>query len=456
MKVYPESKIYIISPGNIHSGGPELVHQLASQLLKMDYNVNMFYLPANSNFNPADPVDPLYRKYYIPFVRNLEVSHKNIMIVPESSSLNLYVSKKMRRIMWWMSVDNYINNLCNILKKFKQNPLESTMPQFFYFDKNDSDIEHWVQSDYAEIFIKKNGIADKQIHKVRDYLNEAFLRRASKIDISQKEDIVAYNPVKGFEFTQKLLKVAPEINWRPIRDMTPEEVQQLLAKAKVYIDFGNHPGRDRIPREAAISGCCVLTGRRGAAANPNDIAIDDSFKFNDTDENIIPIIERIKDIFANFETNYKTHQHYRDQIMKEPSNFDFDVKAAFGYKESQNRPFKTAILPSLSTDTFELVQNLSESKLGYKPYFIVDDKLTFKKNVSVKSEIILTREGVNYLNIKGLLIPLISSDDAAFLYREKRIEKFAAFRQDIDKIKEIAPTLAIKEGDLTFFKKSES
>ena len=454
MKIYPESKIYIISPGNIHSGGPELVHQLASQLLKMDYNVAMFYLPANANFDPADPVDPFYRKYHIPFVRNLEISHKNIMIVPESSSLNLYVSKEIRRIMWWMSVDNYVNNLCNILKKFKQNPLESTMPKFFYFDPEDKDIEHWVQSEYAEIFIKKNGIVDKQIHQVRDYLNEAFIRRASHIDISQKENIVAYNPVKGFEFTQKLIKFAPDIDWRPIRDMTPEEVQQLLAKAKVYIDFGNHPGRDRIPREAAISGCCVVTGRRGAAANSNDIAIDDSFKFNDTDDNLIPIVNRIKDIFANFEVNYKTHQKYREQIIKEPSDFERDVKAAFGYKEPPNRPFRTAILPGLTEDTLDLAQNLSSGKFGYRPDFIVDDKLAYRKGVTVKSEIIKTHEGTNYLNFKGILIPFISIADAAFLYREHRIEKFVAFKNEADIVREMTPALDVQKGDLLIFDRS--
>ena len=451
MKIYPDSKIYIISPGNIHSGGPELVHQLASQLLKMDYDVNMFYLPANANFNPADPVDPYYRKYHIPFARKLEINNRNVMIVPESSSLNLYVSTEIRRIMWWMSVDNYINNLCNILKKFKQNPLESTMPKFFYFDKEDDDIEHWVQSDYAEIFIKKNGIVDGQIHRVRDYLNEAFLKRASHVDISQKENIVAFNPVKGFEFTQKLLKVAPEIDWRPIRDMTPEEVQQLLAKAKVYIDFGNHPGRDRIPREAAISGCCVITGRRGAAANPNDIAIDDSFKFNDTDENLMPIVERIKDIFANFPKNYKTHKKYRDQIMKEPSESERDVRAAFGYQEPKNRPVKTAILPKLTEDTMMLAQHMSAKDSKYKPDFIVDDKLAYRKGITVKSEIIKNHEGVNYLTIGGVFIPLISTYDAAFLYREGRIEKFAAFKKDGDQLRTITPTLGVRNGDVLIF-----
>ena len=451
MKIYPETKIFIISPGNIHSGGPELVHQLASQLLKMDYNVYMFYLPANANFDPADPVDPYYKKYHIPFVRNLDIDHKNIMIVPESSSLNLYVSTKIRRIMWWMSVDNYINNLCNILKKFKQNPLESTMPKFFYFDEEDNNIEHWVQSDYAKIFIKKNGIVDKQIYRVRDYLNEAFLQRASHVDVTQKENIVAYNPVKGFEFTQKLLKVAPEIKWQAIRDMTPEEVQQLLARAKVYIDFGNHPGRDRIPREAAVSGCCVLTGRRGAAANPNDIAIDDSFKFNDTDENLIPIVERIKDIFAHFKTNYESQRKYREQIMTERAEFDRDVKAAFGYKEPKNRPKYTAILPNLSSETMDLSKYLLSNNVGYSLRFIVDDRVAYRKGVSVKSEVIQTYECTNYLSLGSLLVPIISTSDAAFLYREQRIEKFAAFRQDVEQIKTMVSELGLREGDLLIF-----
>ena len=455
MKIYPETKIFIISPGNIHSGGPELVHQLASQLLKMDYNVYMFYLPANANFDPADPVDPFYKKYHIPFVRNLEIDHKNIMIVPESSSLNLYVSKKIRRIMWWMSVDNYINNLCNILKKFKQNPLDSTMPKFFYFDKDDDNIEHWVQSDYARIFIKKNGIVDKQIYRVRDYLNEAFLQRASQVDLSQKENIVAYNPVKGFEFTQKLLRVAPEINWQAIRDMTPEEVQQLLARAKVYIDFGNHPGRDRIPREAAVSGCCVVTGRRGAAGNPNDIAIDDSFKFNDTDDNLIPIVERIKDIFANFRKNYESQRKYREQIMTERVEFDHDVKAAFNYKEPKDRPKKIAILPNLHSETLELTKYLLSNDLGYILKFIVDDKVAYRKGVSVKSDIIRTYDSTNYLSIGSFLIPVISTSDAAFLYREQRIEKFAAFDQDVPQVQEIAPELHIRKGDFLVFNKNQ-
>ena len=60
--------------------------------------------------------------------------------------------------------------------------------------------------------------------------------------------------------------------------MTEREVEDCLSQAKVYIDFGGHPGKDRIPREAALCGCCVVTGRRGAAGNDVEVPINQSYK----------------------------------------------------------------------------------------------------------------------------------------------------------------------------------
>jgi len=47
----------------------------------------------------------------------------------------------------------------------------------------------------------------------------------------------------------------------------------MCVSRKLYVDFGKHPGKDRMPREAAVHGCCIITGRRGAAGNPFDIPI---------------------------------------------------------------------------------------------------------------------------------------------------------------------------------------
>ena len=451
MKVYADTIIYIITPGNIRSGGAELLHQLASQLLCMNYNAFIHYVPTSTAFNPQDPVDNAYKKYHIPYTQHIEYNHKNIVIVPETSSLSLYMSPKMRRIMWWMSVDNYVNNLCNILKKFKSNPMQSTVPKFFYFAKEDNDIEHWVQSEYAETFIKNNGILNKRIFKVRDYLNETFLMQASKIDMLKKENIVVYNPLKGFDFTQKLIKMAPDINWQPIRNMTPEQVQQLLARAKIYIDFGHHPGRDRIPREATISGCCILTSRRGSAANSNDIAIDDSFKFEDTNNNLLPIIEKIQDIFKNFLEYHAMLQLYREQIINEKADFERDVKAAFDYKEIKNQPIKVALAPTLTQETYRLAEQLISNKSEMIPYCVMDEQFTFQKGGAQNNNLIKTIRNINYLNVNETYIPIMSVSDVKFLYRSKRIEKFVTYKSNDElsiKIKNYITSLGVRPQDL--------
>lgn len=61
MRLYPDSKVYIVCPGNLHTGGPELLHQLCSQLIKCGVNAFMFYTSGYSSFNAKDPVHPFYQ-----------------------------------------------------------------------------------------------------------------------------------------------------------------------------------------------------------------------------------------------------------------------------------------------------------------------------------------------------------------------------------------------------------
>ena len=89
---------------------------------------------------------------------------------------------------------------------------------------------------------------------------------------------------------------AGRLDWVPIENMTPREVGELLASAKVYVDFGEHPGRDRIPREAALAGCVVITGTRGSAGNGIDIPIPSEYVIGedspDAVNRIVAAIER--------------------------------------------------------------------------------------------------------------------------------------------------------------------
>ena len=133
---------------------------------------------------------------------------------------------------------------------------------------------HFVQSEYAYRHLKDNNLDSLFLS---DYLNPAHLVNSETI----KENIILYNPVKGIKITQKLINDNKDFKFVALENLTIREVQKLFQKAKLYIDFGNHPGKDRMPREAAMANCCVITGRKGSAGNENDIPIPNKYKFND-------------------------------------------------------------------------------------------------------------------------------------------------------------------------------
>ena len=111
--------------------------------------------------------------------------------------------------------------------------------------------------------------------------------------------------------------------------MTRKEVIETLQRAKVYMDFGNHPGKDRLPRESAILGCCVITGKRGSARYFEDVPIPEQYKFEDKEESIPTIVERIRDCLENFEERYKDFDYFRQVIREEPKKFLEDLKKIF-------------------------------------------------------------------------------------------------------------------------------
>lgn len=110
--------------------------------------------------------------------------------------------------------------------------------------------------------------------------------------------------------------------------MTAEEVHALLCRAKCYIDFGNHPGQDRIPREAAAAGCCVITDRRGSAANDMDVPIPTTYKFDDVPQAIPAILSCIRDCLADYEGHTRDFDSYRAMIAGQKEQFRRDVAAA--------------------------------------------------------------------------------------------------------------------------------
>jgi len=349
IEIYPDTKVYVVAPAKTATGGPELLHQLVYHLrISLSIEAYMYYIPTNLQ----DPIHPEYKQYNNPYVKEIDDKKKNLLIVPEIINgvkvLNNYMN--IRKVIWWLSVDNfYLSMVLSSKKNFffrrainKISKLIFNKPLFNITDLAIKKIEklnfnnfnlvnqvnfHLVQSHYALNHLKKLGIPNSKIFYLSDYLNEEFLK--IKTNLEKKENIVVYNPKKGFSFTKKIIKAAPNIKFIPLINMTRKQVIETLQKAKVYIDFGNHPGKDRIPREAAILGCCVITSKRGSAAYFEDVPIPDEYKFEDKEKNIPKIVEKIKNCFENYEERVKDFNYYRQVIKEEPKKFVEDLKNIF-------------------------------------------------------------------------------------------------------------------------------
>lgn len=318
--------IYVCSPPRVTTGGVELLQQLVFELNKQHFGIaKLLYIDNTPEM--GHPVPEQYEKYKNPFLVNTYNEKDAVIVLPEVMAV--MAETQFRRcsvIIWWESVDNY----------FLANPVE----KWYSFKKNKS-ILHMTQSMYAKDFLKKAGVSEEQIFEVSDYLGEDFFTEEVLLDSSKRKLNVLYNPKKGLDFTNKLIAFSPNLHWIPIAQMSPDEVSHLMLESRVYIDFGNHPGKDRMPREAAISGCCIVTGRNGSADYYEDIPIMDQYKFKRTIADVPAICSCIEQLVNEYDTYISDFEYYRSFIRAEKSKFEKAVSDLLSILLEHN-PFRNS------------------------------------------------------------------------------------------------------------------
>lgn len=319
-----KSKIYIAAPAGVATGGPELLHQLAFELKSSGYDVSMYYWPNCNTY----PIHSNYVGYGIKKADYIIEHSDNVIILPETLAYLARNLRKIQIVVWWLSIDFYFLSR----KGFRG---WITRALFFKlgiraYHLNKSDLQnvklHLFQSFYAYLFLKKNKI--NACTRLSDYLYSSFLE--TTVNLREKRNIVAYNPKKGLHFTKRLIAACPEISFVPIENMSRNEVGELLRRAKVYIDFGFHPGKDRIPREAAASMSCVITSNEGSAENNVDLPIPQEFKFKANDGSIESIRLKIMQCFHSFNVELDKQNAYRETIRLEQKIFKDDFEKIFG------------------------------------------------------------------------------------------------------------------------------
>lgn len=316
-----QSIIYIVCTANAPTGGTELLHQLCYNLNKFGYNAQMYYVPNNT----MNPISDRFLKYKVKYVTSISDNKYNVLIVPEVYTNLLVKYANVKKVIWWLSIDNYYGRLKNIKTKIK---MFIGIINYYSLKRPDNSVYHLVQSYYAYDFLKNKQI--KNIEFLSDYINDDYINDNISYLAKDRDNICFYNPKKGYEFTKLIIdKSKDNIKWIALENMNVNQIKGLLRKGKVYIDFGNHPGKDRFPREAAISGCCIITGKQGAAKFYQDIPIDDKYKFDDDVKNVDKIIETINLCLNNYDTEVKNFQGYRDMIVNEKDKFKKDLLSIF-------------------------------------------------------------------------------------------------------------------------------
>lgn len=326
-----KEKIYVVCGAEYKTGGTELLHQLVYSLNNKGLNAFITYINIKKDSNPINKEFEKYVKEY-KTINDIVDDSNSIIILPEIQVKLIDKFKHAKMIVWWLSVDNYLK-VYNPKYALK---LVGTKGVIWYI-KN----AHWryrvsriankinynlAQSYYAIDFLNKNNF--KNVNYLSDYISDIYLEQGKSIK-KQKEDIILYNPKKGIEFTKKLMQASKDLKWIPIINMNNEQVLDILQKSKVYVDFGNHPGKDRFPREAAYCGCCILTGKLGSANFYEDVPIDEQYKFEIEDSNIPNIIKKIRDCLNNFEQIQQDFDIYRSMIENEKKKFNRDIDKVF-------------------------------------------------------------------------------------------------------------------------------
>lgn len=331
IKISENSIVYIVAPANFATGGPESLHQLHYSLIKLGIKSFMYYvLPTDK----PDPVHDRFKKYSPLWTNVINDEEDNLLIVPEIYASLLLKYKRIRRSIYWLSVDNYFLSINRSRsEEFLKNMVKFVLGKegrYSYFDnrKKFKAVIHLAQSYYALEFLKRKGVS-KDLYFIHDYINDDFIKNGQEVDIDKKENLVLYNPAKGLEFTQKLMASTPDITWVPLQNLNRMEVIGLLSKAKIYIDFGNHPGMDRFPREAALMMCCVITGRLGSAKFYQDIPIPEKYKYESIDENIEEIRKTIRCALENYSNAVAEFKDYREDIMNQEQEQTAILKEIF-------------------------------------------------------------------------------------------------------------------------------
>lgn len=254
--------IYILALHGVATGGPEATHQLSDALIEQGFDARLVYFrwddlahggplrwfPAYEGFAPE------YARYKVNLARSLPDEEGNVIVLPETAAMLAPAFQKAKVLVWWLSVDNAFGALSAVNLNWLRRP----------------NVYHASQSKYAAGFCE--ALQLNHIGMLSDYTVD-LTEYAEPMPMEARPKLVAFNarPDKVIAdlpaLAEEIAKLDPEIRCVAVHGLSRAEIAAVFATARVYVDLGNFPGKDRLPREAASMGCSVVVAPYGAGGS---------------------------------------------------------------------------------------------------------------------------------------------------------------------------------------------
>jgi len=353
-------KVYIVAPAKVYTGGPTALFQLCHALRRV-FGIDSYMAFYNMK-TYEDPVHDNYKHFQCPWVSIDEVYDNidNIIIVPETATFLLPKFNKIKKIIYWLAVDNYV--LTNYVSKsrklkfiwfmLKNYPSEIFNINFsnlrFYLNSFYSshviklikrgrvkipEVDlHIAQSNYARIFLESCCINKNSIILINEPIEEEFLNAGKNVNPEEKYNIITWNSRKAYPIAFKLVNLLRRrFKVIDLYNVGERNMIKALLTSKIFIDIGFHPGRDRPVREAVALGNLALVNNHGGYYLREDCPVPAGFKikcyldylfeadYEDIYKNIVLWIN-------NYEEYLKEFNEMRKFVLSEPQLFMKHVK----------------------------------------------------------------------------------------------------------------------------------
>ena len=300
-RVFVLMEILHVCPANCATGGPEAIHAFVCELNKIPgVHARIWYW--DIKYHPPMPEE--YKAYGCEYVTELPKDYDGVLIVPEIWANRIMDYPKCTKAVYWLGLDAYAG--------------WHSQEERGAFLKDNS-IIHIAQSEYAFDLLKKLKV--KYLTKCVDLVNAEYYEPYEE---TKRSDAVLYNPAKATPFMSRIMEQCQGIEFKPIRGMTRQQVIETMRGSKLYVDFGEFPGRERMPREAALCGCCLITSKIGSAAYIGDFAHD--YKFDSKEGHIWAIVNRIRYVLGHYDECRKDFDLFRKCLRADEKRMKEQVK----------------------------------------------------------------------------------------------------------------------------------